>query len=115
MTGRKQGHRETVDGQRLTIGEGLEMAGAIGAITQFHDFDGLGGGQHLAMSGARVVGMAMGDNCPRDRITGIDMGIDGVHAKMSIKPFHGVKIGPSARAKSGGDNMCFRLGLVAYS
>ena len=31
MTGRKQGHRETVDGQRLTIGEGLEMAGAIGA------------------------------------------------------------------------------------
>ena len=72
----------------------MELAGAIGAITQFHDFDGLGGGQHLAMSGACVVGMAMGDDRPRDRITGIDMGIDGVHAKMSIKPLHELKIGP---------------------
>jgi hypothetical protein len=53
----------------------LLAAAEILTVTDAHDIQRLARGQHRAMAGAGVIGMAMGDERPRHRAHGIDIKI----------------------------------------
>ena len=61
------------DLERLAIAQRLRGPGEILAIAQPHQIERLLGGEHAAMTGARMIGMAMGDHRLLDRPDRIDM------------------------------------------
>ena len=65
--------RDVAEPQFLAIGDGLRAAGEVVAIAQPHHVERLLGGQHRAMAGPGVVGMAVGDHGALDRPHRIDM------------------------------------------
>ena len=66
---------------RFAIGDGLGAAGKIVAVAQPHHVERLLSGQHRAMAGPGVVGMAMGDHGALDRPHRIDMKAAGLAAQ----------------------------------
>ena len=65
----------------LTVANRLRAAREIVAIAQPHHVEGFPGRQHVTMTGAGVVGMAVGDNGALDRANRIDMKAAGLAAK----------------------------------
>ncbi len=99
-----------VDGEGLAIAECLRGADARLAIAARHDAQGLGGGEDMAVAGARMVGMAMGYYRAGYRARGIDISVgrDAVEPlRADFEPMagmvrargydHGDKIGGAER------------------
>jgi hypothetical protein len=61
----------------------LGRTGVVGTIADCHDVERLWRCQHMAMTGAGVIGMAMGDQRPVDAAHRIDEEIAG----RAVKPF----------------------------
>ena len=87
MPGRMQGHVDAAEPQGLAIGQSLRRAGEVLAHAKPHDIQRLLCRQHRAMAGARVIGMAVGDDGARDRTRRIDMEIAG----RATKPLGAVR------------------------
>lgn len=81
MTCRMEGHLDASEFERFAVGNSLRAAGEIVAIAQPHHVDGLLRGQHCAVAGARVIGMAVGDQRPLDRPHRVDMKAAGLAAE----------------------------------
>ena len=81
MAGGMEFHLDVAEPDLLAIGDRLRTAGEIVAIAQPHHVEGLLGGQHRAMAGPGVVGMAMGDHRALDRPDRIDMKPAGLAAQ----------------------------------
>ena len=64
MTGRGQPKGHLVDLQPRAIAQRLQATAGLRAIAAFHHRQRRRGGQHLAMTGTGVVGMAVGDQRP---------------------------------------------------
>ena len=73
MAGRRQPHAHATQVDRLTVAQRLEAAGRLGAESGLHDGDGLRSCQHRAMSGPRMVGVAVGDDGALDGSCRIDV------------------------------------------
>ena len=73
MAGRRQPHIDPVAAHRLAIGHRLHRPGEVRAIAFGHDVQRRGRGDDRAVPGARVIGVAMGDHRPRDRLGGVDI------------------------------------------
>ena len=73
MAGRMEFHLDVAEPDLLAIGDRLRGAGKIVAIAQPHHVERLLRGQHRAVAGAGMVGMAVGDHGPLDRPHRIDM------------------------------------------
>ena len=82
----------------LAIADRLRGASEILAETQAHDVERFPGGQHGAVTGARVIGMAMGDHGLLDGTRRIDVEFaePAVHAALgrreNVFRSHGAKI-----------------------
>ncbi len=72
---------DVAEPQFLAIGDGLGAACEIVAVAQPHQVERLLGGQHRAMAGPGVVGMAVGDHGALDRPHRIDMKAAGLAAQ----------------------------------
>ncbi len=72
MAGRMKTHVNAAEIEHLAIARGLRRAGEIVAIADRHDRKRLSGSQHSRVTGTRVVGMSMGDECARHRAQRID-------------------------------------------
>ena len=81
MAGGMKFDRDVAEPDLLAIGDGLRTAGEIVAIAQPHHVERLLGGQHRAMAGPGVVGMAVGDHGALDRPHRIDMKAAGLAAQ----------------------------------
>ena len=81
MAGGMKFDRDVAEPQLLAIADGLGAAGEIVAVAQPHHVERLLRGQHRAMAGAGVVGMAMGDHGPLDRPHRIDVEAAGLAAQ----------------------------------
>ena len=73
MTGWYEAHGYAVDVCCVAVRSGFEGAGAFIAITHFHDGDGFGRGQHVAVTGACVIAVAVRNECAIDWPRGIDI------------------------------------------
>ena len=67
----------------FAIGQFVPAAGGILAIARLHDGNGVGCRQHRAMTGARMVGMAMRDDGPNLRLRRIDVDAVGRDAQIA--------------------------------
>ncbi len=74
--------RDVAEPQFLAIGDGLRAAGEIVAVAQPHHVERLLGGEHRAMAGPGVIGMAMGDHGALDRPYRIDVEV----ARLAAQP-----------------------------
>ncbi len=81
MAGGMEFDGDVAEPELLAIGDRLRAARKIVAIAQPHHVERFLGGQHRAMAGAGVVGMAMGDHGPLDRPHRVDMETAGLAAK----------------------------------
>ena len=72
--------RDAVERQRLAVADRLRAAGEILAVAQPHDVERLLRRQHGAVAGARVVGMAMGDQRLLHRPGRVDVEAAGLAA-----------------------------------
>src|SRR5262245_3047758 len=73
MTGRMKADPRPIQLESLAIADRLRAAGEIVAVADAHDVESFLRGQHRAMTGARVVGVAMRDQGLFDRARRIDM------------------------------------------
>ena len=96
VAGGDQRHGHAVMGRRLAPGDGLSADGEFLAIAFGHDRQGLGRGQDGAMTGAGVIGVAMGDHRPVHRPDRIDIKIArravesrGCRAQQVLEADHG--------------------------
>ena len=67
----------SVDGDSLAIGDGLCSAREITSIAQRHDVERLACGEHVAVPGTRMVGVAVRDQRTVDRAHRVDEEIAG--------------------------------------
>lgn len=88
MAGRIEGDPDTIDADRLAIGQGLIKLGCVGAISLADNADRLRRRQNPRMAGARMVGMPVGDNRIFDRKRGVDIGIDRLYIKIMAQQLH---------------------------
>ena len=75
MPGRNQPHINAADGCRLSIGDSLHPPGEIHAVSHGHYRQGLSRRQNRTVPGARMVGMAVGDDRPIHRTHRVDVEI----------------------------------------
>ena len=68
-----EAHRDAADPQLLPVADRLNRAREVRAVAQAHQIDGLLCGQHRAMAGPRVVGVAMGDERAGHRPDRVDV------------------------------------------
>ena len=83
---KRDGHRPVCD--LFAERQRLKRAGAVRPVTKLHDLDGLRGRQHMIMTRAGVVGMAMRDDRARDRSHRVDIGVDRLYIKLMVQPLH---------------------------
>ncbi len=112
MPGGMEAHRDTVDRGLLAELRRLHLIGEVFAVAQRHDVQRLAGGHHRAMSGARVIGMAVRDQGAGNRPHRIDKEI----TRRAVQSFragskevvsaHPVKIGLSGTMQSPVDTVC---------
>ncbi len=77
MSGRDQLELDAVTVELLAVGGRLGLTAEAFAVTGLHDRQGLGRGDHHAVAGAGVVGVAVGDHRPVHRPHRIDEEIAG--------------------------------------
>ncbi len=75
VAGGNEADRDAADGARLSQLSALEAPGAVRAETQLHHLDGLSGGEHGAMAGARVIAVAMRDDRAGNGARGVDVDV----------------------------------------
>jgi hypothetical protein len=68
---------QPIDADALAVSRGLHAAGTIGTASGLHDRERLACREHMTMTGARVIGMSMRDQCARDRTERIDVEVPG--------------------------------------
>ena len=78
MAGRVKLHLDVAEPDLLAIGDRLRTAGKVVSVAQPHHVERLLRGQHRAMAGAGMVGMAVGDHRALDRPHRIDMKAAGL-------------------------------------
>ena len=80
VPGRVEAHLRAAERERLAVADDLRRAGETLAVAQAHDVERLLRRQHGAVPGARVVGMAVGDQGLLDRAGRIDVEAAGLAA-----------------------------------
>src|SRR5204862_4243594 len=106
MTGRMKGDGDVVQRHRLAEDGRLRGPGKILAVAQSHNVERLLCGQHRAVAGAGMIGMAVRDQRPVDRPHRVDEEIAGwaIEAFWSgmeqIAGAHAVKIAADSSAAS---------------
>ena len=88
MPRRMKRDRHIIDGKPLAEIQRLEGSGAIRPIAPPHDLDGLRRRQHMIVSGAGVIGMAMGDDGAFHRPHRVDKGVDRLYIELMVQPSH---------------------------
>ena len=73
VSGWMESHRRAIELDGLAIAYGLRRSGEIFAIAQSHEIERFPGGEHGAMAGAGVVGVAVGNHGFVHRLRWIDM------------------------------------------
>jgi predicted TPR repeat methyltransferase len=81
MAGRMKFDPDVAELEFLAIGDGLGAAGKVVAVAQPHHVERLLRGQHRAVTGPGVIGMAVGDHGALDGAHRIDMEAAGLAAK----------------------------------
>ena len=93
-----KGHLGATDADGLAIRDDLRAPGEALAETQPHDIEGLLRGEHGAMTGAGVIGMAVRDHRLRDRTRWVDMKVADLAAEtvrrrqQDLLRLHGAEI-----------------------
>ena len=96
MAGREQRHLDTIDVERHPKFQYLKAAGTIVPVAGFHDGGGIGGRQHRAVPGPRMIGMAVRDDGAGARHHRIDVDIDRFNTKIAVEKAHFANIGANS-------------------
>ncbi len=80
VPGRMKRGADAVERDALAVADGLRAAGEVLAVAQPHDVERLLRGEHRAVTGARVVRVAMRDQRPLDRAGRVDVEAAGFAA-----------------------------------
>ena len=83
VAGRMQRNRDPTDLPSLAEWQLVPAAGCVLAIARLHDGDRVGCREHRAVTGPRVIGVAVRDYGAHLRARGIDVDVDGRDAQVT--------------------------------